>query len=129
MKKDFQSWHREKSGIHEDKIRPFFHEREIWFASLGANIGFEEDGKGREFLRPILVLRKFNNESLWGIPITKKIKTGKYYFVFNLEDRGQNNLILSQLRIMDAKRLKYKIGILDLKDFNKAKEKLKLLIA
>src|SRR3989344_9412154 len=123
MKKDFQSWHREKSGIHEDKIRPFFHEREIWFASLGANIGFEEDGKGREFLRTILVLRKFNNESLWGIPITKKIKTGKYYFVFNLEDRGQNNLILSQLRIMDAKRLKYKIGILDLKDFNKAKEK------
>ena len=129
MKKDFQSWHSEKSDIHENKERPFFHEREIWFVSLGVNVGFEEDGKGKEFLRPILVLRKFNNESFWGIPVTKRIKSGKYYFTFNLVGRGQNNLILSQLRMMDSKRMQYKIGVIEAEEFNMIKQKLKLLFA
>src|SRR3989344_5547055 len=129
MKKDFQSWHKKKSGIHQDKTRPFFHEREIWFASLGANIGFEEDGKGKDFLRPVLVFRKFNNQSFWGIPVTKRIKAGRYYFHFNIDGRGQNSLIISQLRFMDAKRIQYKVGLMDQKEFDEVKQKLKLLFA
>ena len=129
MKKDFQEWHKEKSDIHNDKVRPFFHERELWFVALGVNVGFEEDGKGKNFLRPVLVLRKFNNQSFWGIPVTKRIKAGKYYFSFNIVGRGQNNLILSQLKLMDAKRMQYKIGLMDQKEFDEAKQKLKLLFA
>ncbi len=129
MKKDFSEWHKEKSDIHEDRQRPFFHEREIWFASLGANIGFEEDGRGKEFRRPVLVLRKFNNESFWAIPLTKKTKKGEYYFTFSLENRGSNTVILSQLRMIDSKRLQYKIGVLDIKDYVEIKQKIKLLIA
>ena len=129
MKKDFQEWHKEKSILDEDRVRPFFHEREIWFASLGANIGFEEDGKGKEFRRPVIVLKKFNNESLWAIPVTRKSKNGKYYFAFKLEGRGFNTAILSQLRLIDAKRLQYKIGFIEQKDYEEIKQKLKLLIA
>lgn len=129
MKKDFQEWHKEKSDIHYDKVRPFFHERELWFVSLGANVGFEEDGKGKNFLRPVLVFKKFNNQSFWGIPVTKRVKMGKYYFSFNINGRGQNNLILSQLRLMDAKRMQYKIGLMDQKEFDEVKQKLKHLIA
>lgn len=62
MSKNFQKWHDKKSQIDDIKERPFFHEREVWFCHLGANIGFEQDGKGEDFLRPILVVRKFNNE-------------------------------------------------------------------
>jgi mRNA-degrading endonuclease toxin of MazEF toxin-antitoxin module len=129
MKKDFKEWFDEKSSIHNDRGRVFFHEREIWFASLGANIGFEEDGKGKEFRRPVLVLKKFNNESLWAIPLTKKIKKGKYYFNFTLGDRGTNTAILSQLRMIDSKRLQYKIGVLGDNHFEDIKQKLKLLLA
>ena len=60
MKKDFQHWHNEKSNLHEEKIRPFFHKREVWSASVGINVGFEQDGRGEQFLRPVLVLKKFN---------------------------------------------------------------------
>ncbi|MEK7607883.1 MAG: hypothetical protein AAB484_03120 [Patescibacteria group bacterium] len=76
MKKDYSKWHIEKSDIHELKNRPFFHERDIWFTSIGANIGFEIDGKGEKFLRPVIIIKKFNNESFWGISMTKKEKIG-----------------------------------------------------
>jgi len=70
MKKDFHNWHTKKSDLHENKVRLYFHKRDVWFTSVGANIGFEQDGKGEEFLRPIVVFKKFNNETLWGIPLT-----------------------------------------------------------
>jgi hypothetical protein len=60
MKKDFWKWHSKKEEIDEKDTRIFFHEREIWFAHLGANVGFEQDGKGENFGRPVLIFRKFN---------------------------------------------------------------------
>lgn len=50
MKKNYEKWHTDKSKLHEGKERPFFHEREVWFASVGLNIGFEQDGKHETFL-------------------------------------------------------------------------------
>src|SRR6266566_1019469 len=46
MPKDFAKWHTRKSEIDQREPRVFFHEREIWFCHLGANVGFEQDGKG-----------------------------------------------------------------------------------
>lgn len=71
MFKDFLSWHRKKEKIHNDFPRPFFHEREIWFCYLGANVGFEQDGQGIDFQRPVVIIRKFNNEICWIIPLSK----------------------------------------------------------
>ena len=74
MKKDFKKWHEKKSAIHALPQRPFFHEREIWFCYVGANVGFEQDGSGSEFIRPVVVLRKFNNAVFWAVPLTKASK-------------------------------------------------------
>ena len=123
MKKDFQNWHNKKSNLHEEKIRPFFHEREVWSASVGVNVGFEQDGRGDQFLRPVLILKKFNNEVLWCLPLTKNQKKGKYYFSFELKGEV-STVILSQIRLIDAKRLQYKIGDMSGRDFDKIKEKL-----
>ncbi len=128
MKKDFQEWHKSKSDIDEHKIRAFFHEREIWFTSLGLNVGFEQDGRGDKFLRPIIILKKFNNEVLWCIPLTKNHKKGKYYFSFHLEDKI-STAILSQIRLVDAKRLQYKIGDISEENFDELKQKLIQLLA
>lgn len=124
MQKNFKEWHNKKSDLQENKSRPFFNEREVWFASLGMNIGYEQDGKGKEFLRPIVVLKKFNNELLWGIPTTSKNKKGFYYFGFYQRKDDFVTAILSQVRLMDSKRLKYKIGIIDQEAFTEMKKRI-----
>jgi mRNA interferase MazF len=129
MEKDFQQWHNEKFRIHHDKIRPFFHLREVWFCSLGANVGFEQDGGGKRYLRPVLVLRKFNNEVLWVLPFTKHGKQGKYYCSVKISDsKSPSILILSQIRLIDAKRLQYKIGDVSEEDFSETKKRLRALL-
>ena len=130
MKKDFKSWHEEKSSLHEEKQRPFFHEREIWFTSLGVNIGFEIDGKNQKFMRPVVVLKKFNNETLWGLPLTKNSnKKGKYYFSFSFKNGESSTANLSQIRLVDSKRLQYKIGDMTEEDLAEVKEKLRYFLA
>ena len=128
MDKNFNSWNQEKSNLHENKIRAFFHEREIWFSSIGVNIGFEQDGRGEKFLRPVIILKKFNNEVFWCIPLTKNQKKGRYYFTFPFENKN-STAILSQIRLIDSKRLQYKIGDINYENFNEIKEKLRQLLA
>ena len=129
MDKDFKKWHKNKEAIHNERPRVFFHEREVWFAYLGVNIGFEQDGQGDKFLRPIVIIRKFNNEVFWGVPLTKTKKEGKYYFKFKLDSNEESIGIISQLRLIDAKRLLYKIGDISEKDFSELKQKIRQLIA
>ena len=100
MNKDFKKWHNRKEYIHKNSSQVFFHEREIWWCSLGLNIGFEQDGNGPEFQRPVIILRKFNNDVCWVLPITTKPKTGKYYFPVDLGDKTERRVILSQLRLI-----------------------------
>lgn len=133
MKKDFQKWHSKKTDINDIARPPFFHEREIWFCYLGANVGFEQDGNKEEFLRPILVFRKFNNEIFWAIPLTKSQKknsekTEKYYYPFSFKVGIISIAILSQIRLIDAKRLSRHIGTMAESDFIKLTEKLKALL-
>ena len=133
MQKDYQRWHGKKLQINELPKPPFFHEREIWFCYLGANVGFEQDGQGEEFLRPVVVLRKFNNEIFWAIPLTKsrkkkKEQTDRYYYSFSFMPEIISVAILSQIRLVDAKRLSRHIGAMEENDFEKLNEKFKALL-
>lgn len=133
MKKDFQTWHLKKSRIDEIEKRPFFHEREIWFCYFGINVGFEQDGRGQDFLRPVLIFRKFNNEIFWGIPLTKSRKkisknSEQYYFKFSFIPKIESIATLSQMRLIDARRLSRHIGIMEEKTFLTLTKKLKDLL-
>ncbi len=128
MKKDFQKWHSQKRHIENERPRVFFKEREIWFCHLGENVGFEQDGRGDEFLRPIVVLKKFNNEVLWVVPLTKTDKKNKYYFPFSFNNET-SVAILSQIRLVDAKRLKYKMGDMKVEYFKVLKNKIRQFLA
>jgi mRNA interferase MazF len=82
MEKDFDRWNERKKSLHANPApRVYVHERELWFVHLGTNVGFEQDGRGEESLRPILVLRKFNNEVVWALPLTRRDKPGNPYYV------------------------------------------------
>ncbi len=50
-----------KKQVNEKRSIFYVKEREIWYAHLGHNVGFEEDGKGKDFKRPVLVLKKIGN--------------------------------------------------------------------
>ena len=126
--KDFQRWHKKKEYLHKEKERPHFSEGEVWFCNLGTNIGFEQDGRGKEFLRPVIVIKKFNQEICWGLPLTRNQKNGKYYFNFALNG-GISTAILSQIRLIDGKRLQYKIGDVSENDFREIRKRLARFLA
>ena len=124
---NFDSWNNIKKSINSNLIIPHYKERDVFFIKMGINVGYEENGKGDFFVRPVLILRKFNAFMFWGVPLTTKSKKGKYYYNFNFNNKDQV-LILSQLRLFDSKRLLNKIGMISNKDFLYAKEKIKELI-
>jgi mRNA interferase MazF len=124
MQKDFGKWHTKKAEVDGKEPRLFFHEREIWFCHLGANVGFEQDGKGELFGRPVIVFRKFNKQVFWGVPLTTKDKKGRFYLPIDLKDGIHRMAILSQLRLLDAKRLYQKIGVVSIEDHKTLEEKI-----
>jgi len=126
--KDYKLWHKLKTFLHNEKPRVFFHQSEIWFCHLGENIGFEQDGKGENFLRPVVIIRKFNNQIFWAVPLTSQIKDSPYYHSIKFNLGKKNSAILSQLRLIDCKRLKYKMGTLSKSEFLELTKKLKEII-
>lgn len=119
MKKPFSNWHKKKENIDNRGKRVYFHEREVWWCRIGVNVGYEQDGKGENFARPVIIFRKFNNEVCWIVPLSAKIKSGKFYLPIDLNDGMARVAILSQLRLIDAKRLYQKIGVLDKDEMEK----------
>lgn len=83
---------------------------DVVFIRMGKNVGYEEDGKGDSFLRPVVVLRKYNKSIFTGIPLTTKEKTSVYYYDMGLVGGVHNHAIVSQLRLYDTKRVEYPAG-------------------
>jgi mRNA-degrading endonuclease toxin of MazEF toxin-antitoxin module len=127
MEKDFDKWNTQKKFVDLTGNKKVFHEREVWFIAIGENIGFEQNGKGEEFLRPVIIYKKFSRNVFLGIPLTKTKREGKFYADFELHGKT-STAILSQVRLFDSKRLKYKIGKMSVGDYRKIKEKLIELI-
>lgn len=113
MKKDFQKWHGLKKHLHEHDGTALFQEREVWWCALGANVGFEQDGGGEYFERPVVILKKFNLDACMIVPLTARVKKGKYYFAVGKIDGRDAIAVLSQVRFIDRKRLANKIITLD----------------
>lgn len=60
--KDYDKWNILKQHLEKKEgIYRGFKEADVWWVSLGVNIGDEQDGKSSHFSRPVLILRKYNN--------------------------------------------------------------------
>jgi molybdopterin-guanine dinucleotide biosynthesis protein len=75
----FDIWNTKKQLLDKKDNIIKFRERDVLFISVGKNIGFEQNGKGEEFLRPVVVLKKFSSYSFIGTPLTSKNKEGIFY--------------------------------------------------
>jgi mRNA interferase MazF len=102
--RDFDEWNKKKKILHVRDKEVLFHEREVWWCSLGVNVGYEQDGTNDLFERPVLVVKKFNRDVLWVLPLTGTDKKSPYYVPVTIGDKN-SVVILSQLRLISAKRL------------------------
>jgi mRNA-degrading endonuclease toxin of MazEF toxin-antitoxin module len=82
--------------------------REVWWCSLGLNVGTEQDGKHTDFERPVLILRKFNRDSVLIAPITSQLKRTSYHVRFT-HDGIEYAVIISQVRLLTTRRLRRRI--------------------
>ncbi len=128
MEKDFDKWNRLKKKIHSRTDVPFFHEREIWWCSLGVNIGFEQDGSGKEYYRPILVLKGMSKQTCFIIPLTASSKSHPLRPSIGIIEGKEARVLLSQVRLIDSKRLIRKIGYLNEKIFERIRKAVKDII-
>jgi UDP-N-acetyl-D-glucosamine dehydrogenase len=124
----YDNWNEEKKSLAQKSVSPdlFFYEREVWWCTLGKNIGREQDGKGTQFRRPVLILKKFGAFGFFGIPLTTQKKNGNWFHPLesNLE-KGKNSwLILLQGRFFSSNRLSSKLGMISFEEYVIIQEKI-----
>jgi len=105
MEKDFDKWNIKKKNLHDQQTKIFYHEREIWWCALGVNIGFEQDGSGEEYRRPILILKGFSAQTCLVVPLTTSPQKHKFRPSIGIVDGEEAKALVSQIRVIDTKRL------------------------
>jgi mRNA interferase MazF len=114
--KDYAAWHIQKTTLDARENTQYFYEQEVWWLALGCNVGFEEDGKGQEFARPVIVLHKFSYRFFFGVPVSSTANVGRFYCHMQ-SSPGFSTALLSQARPLDARRLIKQAGRLSDTDF------------
>jgi mRNA interferase MazF len=111
--KIFVSWTKLKVKIHVSLSEVYPKVREIWWASLGQNIGVEINGKNEKFERPVVVVKIFNTLGVLVAPISSTIKKGEYFIEFKNYEGEKNIINMSQIRSISNKRLLRNVGELN----------------
>jgi mRNA interferase MazF len=128
MYKEFDKWNKVKKRTEDKKVIPHIKYREIYWANVGENIGFEQNGKGDDFLRPLLIFKKFSNNMFFGIPLSsQRKKEGNFFFEFSFQEDTISTALIVQGKLFDVKRLERKIGKISLEDYKVLKEKFREL--
>jgi len=128
MLKRFDEWNETKKELEIYAYPPYFKRREIWWCHLGANIGYEQDGKGKDFSRPVLILNSYNRNIFTAVPLSSKIKSDNFYYKEVIYNKKRYSVIISQIRLLDSKRLIRKIATLDRQQFEDVRNYVKGVI-
>ncbi len=118
----FFEWIGLKQKLHRGtQSPPLVSAGDIWWASIGENVGSEINGKSRLFSRPVIIFKKLAHGFYFVIPTTTKSKVGSWFVPFRQADRRMI-ASLHQARAIDHRRLSTKLGQLDDNDFEKVRE-------
>ena len=131
--KQFDKWNTIKKDTDTKHFRFGIKPREIFWAKIGVNIGDEEYGKGKEFVRPLVIIRQLTKDLFIGVPTTTANKENSDYFhninYIDKSDRVINSsAMILQEKVFSKKRLLSKIGTVKKEDFVIIVQKLKKLI-
>ena len=119
--KRFADWIKIKVRLHVLPKGAYFKAGEIWWASVGRNVGVESNGKNKGFERPILILKKFNKSMLLAIPVSTKIKEDQHKVIF-MNGNKKYSTNLSQMRVLDSKRLLRMVAKISNSDLTEVKK-------
>ena len=128
---DFDNWNKIKKSTNQNSRKLGIKPREIFWAKIGQNIGHEQDGKGKNFARPVIIISKLTSDLFLGIPTTTTNRDESNYFhPFSYYDKDKNLLhvtaLILQIKVFSTKRVMNKIGMISKKDFidviNKSKD-------
>lgn len=123
----YDDWNQKKKELASTERPIFFKEGEIWWCSLGLNLGNESFGKGNEFRRPVLVLKKLTSDSCIILPITSIARLGSWFEGISVSGE-MRWVMLHQIRMVHTKRFQRRLATLDIPDFSRVKEKLEALL-
>jgi|SRR3989344_2102333 len=104
MQDDFDEWNSKKKKLDSNKRNLLFKEGEIWWCSVGKNVGEEVYGKGSEFRRPVVILKKLTHNSCIVLPTTTKSRIGSWYHRITVAGKDRF-VMMNQLRFISANRL------------------------
>ena len=102
---------------------------EIWLVEIPETNGHEQAGK-----RPVVVLADTESNVVVIIPFTSSIQALRFLHTIEVEPSKENGLItksvalIFQIRAIDKRRLKNKIGNLEISMMNKIDKMLKTLL-
>ncbi|MBI2100729.1 MAG: type II toxin-antitoxin system PemK/MazF family toxin [Candidatus Vogelbacteria bacterium] len=128
---DFDDWNEIKKQI-EVKVndpKRFPKAGEVWMCAVGRNIGFEQNGSGANFSRPVLIVKKFNNQMFWIASLSTKQKEFDFYYNFIDPGKKRASVILAQLKLVSVKRLKRKMYDVISSDLSEIKTRLRNFIS
>jgi mRNA interferase MazF len=114
--KDFNYWNKFKQALNKSEVTFYAHPREIWWCSLGVNIGAEIDGKEFNFERPVILLKVYNKETILTLPAVSKGSDARFHFTLK-SFQIPMHIRLTQPRVLSSKRLIRKIATLEEKEF------------
>ena len=84
----FLEWIGLKQKLHQGtQSPPLVSHGDIWWASIGENVGSEINGKSRLFSRPVIIFKKLAHGFYFVIPTTTKSKVGSWYVSVRQADR------------------------------------------
>ncbi len=119
--KRFLEWITLKAELHyQNQKPPHVSEGDIWWASLGENIGREINGKDGLFARPVLIYKKLSHDYYFVIPFTSRNHVGYWFVPYSY--RGKEMTVsLHQARSIDHRRISNKFGEMDIENFIRIK--------
>lgn len=99
--KRFLEWIKLKTLLHFKGAYRSIKEGDVWWCSIGENVGIEINGKQQLFLRPVVVLRKLGRFGFMGIPLTSQPHSGSWYIKFEFQNKVEYGA-LAQSRVMSV---------------------------
>ena len=128
MDKAFDQWNVVKRRTEKQPVLIHVKEREIYHARLGENVGHEQCGKGEEFVRPVLVVKRLSRELFFAVPLSTTIRQGTFYHTFRFLTGRESCALLVQGKVMSSRRLLNKIGVMKKEEFQALKIRLGSLL-
>ena len=123
IKEKIDTQEKNEKNENDDK-KEFVRKGEIRWAVLGVNIGREMDGKGDNFVRPVLIIHTIGDALALVVPLTSKNKETPGYLKIEWSNHT-DSLCLHQVRIISTKRLLDRIAKISDKKFESIKEAIK----